>query len=276
MARRTPSSSWPGRSRSRPRPVPMARKIASCSSTRSVERGVDADAEPGAGFDAELEDGLHLAGDERARQAVLGDAEDHHPAEPVLGLVDGDGMTGEAEVVGGREARGPAADDADRRAGGGGHGAVRLVPNGAGGEALDAEALGHEPLEGADGDRRVDGPPPARGLAGRRAHSTADRRERVRRPRDQVRVAVAALGDRGDVAAGVGVHGARGAARLVLPQPLRVGHTGCRRHQTTPCAWSRRSAHASAKSRAKKPVVMIVTRPCRSTPVRFSRSQFGR
>ena len=32
--------------------------------------------------------GLDLAADQAPGQAILGDAEHHHPAEPVLGLVD--------------------------------------------------------------------------------------------------------------------------------------------------------------------------------------------
>ena len=55
--------------------------------------------------DAELEDRLDLAGDERAGKPVLGDAEHHHPAEPVLGLVDRHRMAGEAKVARGGEAR---------------------------------------------------------------------------------------------------------------------------------------------------------------------------
>ena len=105
-----------------------------------------------------------------------------------------------------------------------------LVPDRARREALDAEALGDEPLQGPDGHRRVDRAPPARRLTRSRADAATDRRERVGRPGDEVGVAVAALGDRRDVGTGVGVDRAGGTARLVVPQPFgvryrRTGHS---------------------------------------------------
>ena len=72
--------------------------------------------------DAELDDGVDLAGDELAGEAVLGDAEHHHPAEPVGRLVDGDRVAGQAQLVGGGQPGRPAADDADRASVAGGTG----------------------------------------------------------------------------------------------------------------------------------------------------------
>ena len=178
--------------------------------------------------DAELEDGVDLAGDDPARQPVLGDAQHHHPAEPVGGLVDGHGMARQAQLVRRREAGGPTPDHADGRQRRRGYGAVRLVPDRVRREALDAEALGDEPLQRADRHRRVDGAPPARRLAGRGAHAAADRRERVGGPGDEIRVAVAPLGDGRDVGAGVGVDRAGSSAWLVVPQPTGVGDGGNR------------------------------------------------
>ena len=233
-ARSTPSSSWPGRSRSRPRPVPTDRNSDSWRVEQLLERRVAADAERQLDVDAELDDRVDLAGDEPAGEAVLRDAEHHHPAEPVGGFVDRDRVTGEAQLVRGAESGRPAADHADRAERRRRHRAVGLVPDGARREALHAEPLGDESLQRADRDRRVDGAPPARRLARRGAHPSADRGERVRRPGDQVRVAVATLGDRGDVGAGVGVHRAGGAARLVVPQPLRVRDGGPRHSDQLP------------------------------------------
>ena len=67
-----------------PAPGADREEHASCRASRSVERGVAPDAEPELDVDAELEDGVDLAADEPARQAVLGDAEHHHPAEAIL------------------------------------------------------------------------------------------------------------------------------------------------------------------------------------------------
>ena len=79
------------------------------------QRHVVPDPERELDVDAELEDGVDLAGDELARQPVLRDAEHHHPAEAVGGLVDGHRMAGQAQLVGRREAGGSAADHADGR-----------------------------------------------------------------------------------------------------------------------------------------------------------------
>jgi len=187
---------------------------------------VGADPAAGPDVDAELEDGLDLTADQAAGQAVLGDAEHHHPAEPVLRLVDRDRVATQAQVVGGRQARRPTADDADRRAGGRRDRAVGLVPDGAAAEALHAEPFADKALQRADRDRRVERAAPARRLAGGGADAPADRREGVGLAGDQVGVPVAALGDRGHVGAGVGVYRAGGAARLVLPQPPGVGRGG--------------------------------------------------
>ena len=183
-----------------------------------------ADARVRLDVDAELDDRLDLARDERAGEPVLGDAEHHHAAEPVLRLVDRDRMAGEAKVARGGEAGGPAADHADARTGRGRHLAVRRVPHRVRGEALDAEALGDEPLQRPDRDRRVDRASPARALARRRAHASAHRRERVRRARDEVRVLEAAFGDRGHVRARVGVAPGtrRGTARSPRASPRRA------------------------------------------------------
>ena len=140
----------------------------------------------------QLQDRGDLAGDDLTRQPVLGDAEHHHPAEPVVGFVDGHRMTGEAQVVGGGETGGAAADHPDRRALGRGHRPVGLVPRRSRREALHAEALGDEALQRPDRDRRVHRAAPAGRLARSRADAAADRGERVGRAGDQVGVAVPA------------------------------------------------------------------------------------
>ena len=63
--------------------------------------------------DAELDDGLDLAGDQRARKPVLGNSEHHHPAEPFLRLVHRHRMTGQAQVARRREPGRAPADDPD-------------------------------------------------------------------------------------------------------------------------------------------------------------------
>ena len=56
-------------------------------------------------------------------------------------------------------------------------------------------------------DRRVDGSPPARTLARRRADTPADRCEGIGAAGNQVRIAIPAFRDCRDVAAGIGVDG---------------------------------------------------------------------
>ncbi len=239
------------------------------------EARVGTDAKAGTRVDAEFEDRADLTLDHASRESVLGYPEDHHPAEARVGLVHGDRMTGEAKIVRGRQTGGSTADHADRRAGRGWHRAVPLVPDGGGSEALDPEPLGDEALERTDRDRCVDRATPARGLAGRGTDATTDRCERIRGPCDQVGVSVAALRNRGDVATRVGVHRARRAAGLVVPQPLRVGHTWFAVHQITRRACSRRNTHANATNTTMNPVVTMATRPFRESPVKCVSSQLG-
>ena len=59
-------------------------------------------------------------------------------------------MAGQTQVVGGRQSRRPAADHADRRAGGRRDRAVGLMPDGAAAEALHPEALADKALQRAD------------------------------------------------------------------------------------------------------------------------------
>ena len=123
----------------------------------------------------ELDDRLDLPGDERARQPVLGDAEHHHPAEPVVRLVDRDrdgrrgaGRTRRRARRARRRSRRPTGTVGRR------HRAVRLVPDRVRREALDPEPLGDEPLQRPDRDRRVDRAPPAR-----RSHGAAHTRPQI-------------------------------------------------------------------------------------------------
>ncbi len=63
--------------------------------------------------DAEGEDPVDLGLDERPREAVLRNAESHHPARLPRRLEDGDGVAEEREVVGGGKAGWAGADDSD-------------------------------------------------------------------------------------------------------------------------------------------------------------------
>ena len=179
---------------------------------------------PGSRLHAQLQDRLDLPGDERPRQPVLGDAQHHHPPEPVLRVIDRHRVAGEAQVMCCAQARRPATDDPHGRQRRRWHWSVSLVPERVRGEALDAELFGHEPLQGPDGDRRVHLAPAAGGLTRRRAHPPADRRKRVGPPCNEVGVAVAPLRDGSHIAPGVGVDRACSATGFVLPQPPRVGH----------------------------------------------------
>ena len=180
--------------------------------------------------------------DERAGQAVLGDAEAHHAARLRRGVEDRHVVAQEGEVVGRGHAGGPGPDHrhlaacAPSVAGERDYRKVTTVEValedgrcsqqpvlGAGAARLDTVLLGDVPLEGADGDGRVDVAAPAGVLARRGAHAAADRSERVRRPRDEEGLLVTPLGDQLDVAAGVGLDGA---ARLALDLRLPVLEVG--------------------------------------------------
>ena len=126
-------------------------------------------------------------------QAVGRDADRHHPARDRHGLEDGDRIAEPCEVVRGRHAGRPAADDADLfRAAGRGRG-----------DRWQLAVLGGEALERADRDRFVEHAPTAGAFARRGADPAADRRERIDLGRDRVRVVVATGGDQTDIAAGI-------------------------------------------------------------------------
>jgi hypothetical protein len=61
--------------------------------------------------DAEIEDARDFGIEDIARQPVFRNAEAHHPAGHRAGFVDLDRMAEAAQVVGGRQARRPSADD---------------------------------------------------------------------------------------------------------------------------------------------------------------------
>ncbi len=174
------------------------------------DRRVATDTKRELDVDTQLDDSRDLAADELARQAVLRYPEHHHSAKAIGGLVDRHRVPRQPQLVSGAEARGPAPDDADGAEGCRRHRAVRLVPDRVGGRAA-----------------------PTCPFARRRAHPTADRRERVRGARDEIRVAESPFGDGGDVRTRVGMHRTGGAARLVVPEPLGIGD-GRQRHSDPP------------------------------------------
>ena len=112
-----------------PSPAPDGHEQRLVTVQQLRDRHVDADPERELDVDAELDDGLDLAGDEPAGEAVLGDAEHHHPAEAVGRLVDGHRMAGQAQLVRRREPRRSAADHADRAERRRWDRTVRLVPH---------------------------------------------------------------------------------------------------------------------------------------------------
>ena len=81
--------------------------------------------------------------------------------------------------------------------------------------------LADKPLQRADGNGRVNRPPAALGLAGRRANPPANRGKRIGPARDNVSVFVAALGNGLHVPTGIGVDRASYPARHL---PLEILH----------------------------------------------------
>ena len=190
-----------------------------------LDGGVLADPERESRLDPELEHGLRLAHDELARQAVLGNAQNHHAAQSIGGFVDGHGVPSQPQVVRRSQTGWSATDYPDGGTGGVRHGTVGRVPVRGGAKALDAIALRHEALECSDRHRRIDGAATARELAGRRAHATTDRGERVRSSRDVICVVIAPFRDGDDISTRVRVHRARSSTRLVVPEPSGIGNT---------------------------------------------------
>ena len=209
----------PGRSRPRPRPVPTATNNASCRVSSSSRVASTPDPEPQLDLDAELHDGLDLAGDELARQPVLGDPEHHHPAEPVGGLVDGHRMAGQAQLVGRGQPGRAATDDPDRRPGRSGTGPCASCHTAAASKLStpNCSVTYRFRARMATGASTV-----PRRQAG--SHGAAQTRPQIEAngfgaAGDEVGVAGTSLGDGGDVGPGVGVDRAGGAAGLVVPQP---------------------------------------------------------
>jgi hypothetical protein len=109
-------------------------------------------------LDAELEDAADLRVEHLARQAVLGDAEAHHPARDRARLPDGHRVAEARELIGGRKARGPGADDQHALAGRGGR--PGELP------ARAQRLVAEEALDRIDADAFVELRAVARGLAG--------------------------------------------------------------------------------------------------------------
>src|SRR5665648_787235 len=174
------------------------------------------DGEVGARALAELElDTLRqhlvdLALDDVVRQAVVGDARAQHAAGDLLRLEDSDLVTEVSKVAGAGEAGGAGADD--------GH--TFLVDDR---HRLHRQSrphlVGHEALDGRDGDGLVDLAADTGGLAEVRTDAAAHAAERVGLAGHAVGVFEAPGGDQRHVALGGGVHGAgalAGAPALLL------------------------------------------------------------
>ncbi len=185
-------------------------------------------------LDAEGEDRIDLRLNQGPVEAVLGDAEDHHPAEDPGGLVDRHLIAPQPQVVSGGQAGRSAADDPDRLlalgAIRGGHRALiaRLRP----------VLLGDETLQGPNGDGAVHLAAPTGSLTGGGAYPAADAGERVGEACSEVGGEVVAVGDGGHVGAGVGVDRTRRQAGDVA---VVVGQIELQAHQTSPLRCARRS-----------------------------------
>ena len=168
---------------------------------------------------AGLENLAHLRFDDIARQAVFGDAEIQHSARHRCGFENGDGVSHESKIVRGRESHRAAAHDRyfERKL---------LLPASFidvdGMLRLGPKLLGEKTLESADGNGPVDLTAAARGLAGMRAHSSADAGQRIGVARDAIGFFEAALGNQADIASGVGVRRAGHHAGEVRVQPVPV------------------------------------------------------
>jgi hypothetical protein len=168
-------------------------------------------------------DELDLAIEHHARQTVLGDPEAHHAARDRGRVEDDDLVPHEREIVAAGEARGPCAHDGDpARLLGARARALDAGQDPIERSGLDAVPLVDHALERPDLQRGIDGRSAARGLARVRADPPAHRCERVRPPRERVRLLEPALRDERHVPARVAPHGAGAPAREVGGQELQI------------------------------------------------------
>src|SRR5215471_16604373 len=95
---------------------------------------------------------------------------------------------------------------------------------------LRTEALCHKAFQCANGNRGIELPAPACGLAGMPAYATADRRERVRGPGIPIGFLIPSLRDERNVPSSLRVDRARLHAREVRFQPFQIDKLGSCRH----------------------------------------------
>ena len=199
-----------------------------------VERDIDSESSVEPHFNAEGDDGVDLGLDERAVEAILGDAEHHHPAEQQGRLIDRHLVAVETQIVSGGKASGPPSDDPERllplRPITGDHPAIA--------SRFRSVLLGDEPFQRADGDRTVDLAAAAGHLARRGAHAPTHRCKWVGEPCSEIGREVVALGDGGYVGAGIGVDRTCRHARDVA---VVVGEVWWEGHQTSPRRCAMRS-----------------------------------
>jgi hypothetical protein len=171
--------------------------------------------------DAHVDDALHLGVEHVARQAVLGDAEAHHPAQQRPGFDHRHGVAEPAQVVGRRHARGAGADDQ--------HALSGFLPRRIEPPAALERLVAEEALDRVDADRRVDAAAVADAFAAVIADPPHDRRERV---------VARQVAPGGFVGAALGVE--EPALDVLAGRALRIARAaGGRRRPAARCATSR-------------------------------------
>ena len=220
MPRCTPSRSTPGIDRSRLRCAPTAISTASKPLPPQLADGEVASGGriQAQGDVASFEDLAHLRLDNTSRQTILGDSEVQHSSGDGGSLEDCDRVTHQREIMCSRETDRPSADDGDlvgkflARPCIGRNRTTRLGP----------VPLGQEALESANGDRPIDLTSSARGFARMCANASANARHGIGIARKAIRVFELTFRNQRDVAAGIGVCGARHHAGEVGIQPLPI------------------------------------------------------
>ena len=120
---------------------------------------------------AERGDALDFVVQHVAREPVVRDAVAHHPAGFGAGVADFDLVASPGQVVGGRQSAGSGADDQ--------HPLTRRLRRGRELPSVLAGCIAEKPLDGMDGDRRVEIGAVADRLARVIADPSVDRRKRV-------------------------------------------------------------------------------------------------
>ncbi len=169
----------------------------------------------------QIHDDLDLVGQQGPIEPVLGNAEQHHPAQLPGGFVHGYLIAETAQVVRGRQPGRTTPDDPDTFRSLDLGRCRHLFPNVAA-LGLRPKLLGDEAFESPDGDGAVNLAAPAGIFTRCCADPSAYRSERIRQPGRQIGQLILPVGDGGHVHPGVGMDRTSGQAGNIFVVELQL------------------------------------------------------